>query len=513
MCPEDDELCELLEGRLEPDAVVRLDEHASRCAACRSLLAALAGASTPTQASLGSADTAPAARFVDEALRDAHADRRVGSVLGDKWTVERVLGAGATARVYQGRHRNGRRVAIKILRPELVVESKLLGRFMQEGLIANRVDHPGVVAVLDDGTTDDHAPYIVMELLDGETLRARLERAGPLPEGEVLRFADALLDVLVAAHARGILHRDLKPENLFVTKQGELKVLDFGIARWGERALHATETGVAVGTPAFMPPEQALGRWDVVDARSDLWSVGATMYALLTGSAPRRAANRGEQLLEAMTQPVPPMASVRAVVSAEVAAIVDRSLALEPSERFGDACMMQASVRAALAHRAAAPRASVLRRVESGAGPPESRRRSWAAIAGIGGLVVASAMAARMSSPNASVPVSPAVPAVASSSALPSAAASAGSAPSDTTAAAETTVSPPASPPAVVRAPAAFASAPLKQKRRGAHAPRRGAEAHADAVELEPPVPAAEDTTKVIFSSPAAPREALDRRL
>jgi serine/threonine-protein kinase len=287
--------------------------------------------------------------FVDDALRSAPNDERVGRVLGEKWTIVRLLGIGGMARVYEAHHRNGRKVAVKILKAELGQAPRIKERFLQEGLAANKVEHPAVVAVLDDGTTEDGAPYLVMEFLEGETLKGRVMRDGPLGEAQVLGFADTLLDALAAAHARGVLHRDLKPDNLFVTTAGELRVLDFGIARIAEQAAHATEPGVSMGTPAFMPPEQARGRWELVDARSDLWAVGATMYMLLSGQAPRRAATPNEELLLAMTAPVPPLVTARRVVSAKVAALVDRALAREPEARFADARAMQAAVRDASA--------------------------------------------------------------------------------------------------------------------------------------------------------------------
>src|SRR5262249_15491612 len=153
-------------------------------------------------------------------------------------------------------------------------------RFLREGYVANKVKHPGVVAVLDEDRAEDGVPFLVMELLEGETWAQRLVREARVPWTDAFHIADGMLDALVAAHAAGIVHRDLKPENVFLTREGAVKLLDFGIARLDE--LHpsrvGTEIGITMGTPGFMPPEQARGRWDEVDARSDLWAVGATVF-------------------------------------------------------------------------------------------------------------------------------------------------------------------------------------------------------------------------------------------
>ena len=152
-------------------------------------------------------------------------------VLDGKWHLDSVLGIGGMATVYAATHRNQKRVAIKMLHPEVSVDKQVTTRFTREGYLANTVGHPGTVSVLDDDVAEDGSAFLVMELLEGQTLDAMWEKSGTLPVGEVLLLTDQLLDVLIAAHAKGILHRDLKPENLFLTKEGQLKVLDFGIAR------------------------------------------------------------------------------------------------------------------------------------------------------------------------------------------------------------------------------------------------------------------------------------------
>ncbi|WP_233562049.1 serine/threonine protein kinase, partial [Sorangium cellulosum] len=161
----------------------------------------------------------------------AACERRVGTTLRGKWTIDRLLGIGGMAAVYAATHKIGRREAIKILHPEVARSKDLRARFEREAQAVNQFQHPGVVEIRDIDMTEDGAPFLVMELLEGESLADRLQRLGNIETGEMLRFMDELLDVLGAAHDRGIIHRDIKLDNLFVETTGRLKVLDFGIAR------------------------------------------------------------------------------------------------------------------------------------------------------------------------------------------------------------------------------------------------------------------------------------------
>jgi tRNA A-37 threonylcarbamoyl transferase component Bud32 len=274
---------------------------------------------------------------------------RVGQVVREKWRLERLLGVGGMAAVYEASHRNGKRVAVKWLHNELTIDSSVRARFLREGYIANKVGHAGAVSVLDDETADDGALVLVMELLEGETIDARRARLQRLPPDDVLVIAHQVLDVLAAAHANGIVHRDLKPENLFVTRGGTVKVLDFGIARLRElhTATSATISRASLGTPGFMPPEQARGRSEEVDGRTDLWALGATMFQLLTGRHVHEAATVNEQLLAAMTAPAPAIQSVGPDMPDPVARVVDRALAFDKAERWEDAREMQLAVREA----------------------------------------------------------------------------------------------------------------------------------------------------------------------
>jgi serine/threonine-protein kinase len=280
------------------------------------------------------------------------ARERLGMVLQDKWTLEALLGVGGMAAVYAAKHRNGKRVAVKMLHGEISHDDEVKRRFLQEGYAANTIQHEGAVSVLDDDVAPDGSAFIVMELLDGETIEARWERGGRrLPPREVLGIADQVLDVLAAAHDKSVVHRDIKPENLFLTKGGIVKVLDFGIARVLEaRQARSTSTraGMVMGTPAFMAPEQALAQWDKVDGRTDLWAVGATMFTLLSGRHVHEGGAGNEQLVRAATEVPPSIATLTRGLSAPIIQIIDKALAFDQAERWADARTMQQAVRETL---------------------------------------------------------------------------------------------------------------------------------------------------------------------
>lgn len=278
------------------------------------------------------------------------AEARVGQLLHAKWRLDQLLGVGGMASVYAATHRNGKRGAVKLLHPELSRIEEAKTRFLREGYVANSVGHPGAVSVLDDDVTADGLVFLVMELLEGTTLDQLAEARDPhrLELATVLEMADGLLDVLVAAHEKGIVHRDIKPENLFVTTDGRIHVLDFGIARLRESTPKATTTqaGASMGTPAFMPPEQAMGEWNKVDARTDLWAVGATMYTLLTGRFVHEADTVQKMMLAAMTRPAPPLGALAPELPPAVLLLVDRALATRQEDRYQSALSMQSAVRA-----------------------------------------------------------------------------------------------------------------------------------------------------------------------
>jgi serine/threonine protein kinase len=278
---------------------------------------------------------------------------RIGTVINGKWQVDARIGAGGMATVYSATHRNGNRAAIKMLHAQLSHDPQVRARFLREGYVANAVSHPGVVAVLDDGVTEDGAVFLVLELLEGESIDARRVRlGGKLPIDEALDLADEALDALAAAHEKGIVHRDVKPENVFLTNDGQIKLLDFGLARMKDAQSEATQTGVTIGTPEFMPPEQAAGRRDAVDARSDVWGLGATVFTAITGRYVHDdAQSLHEQLIASATRRSRPIRQLAPHVTPAVSLVIDRALELDMGDRWQSARDMQIALRAARGKR------------------------------------------------------------------------------------------------------------------------------------------------------------------
>ncbi len=264
-----------------------------------------------------------------------------------KWTLESLLGVGGMGAVYTAKHRNGSRAAVKLLHAEHARDPQVRERFLREGKIANRVDHPARVPVTDDDISEGGEPFLVMDLLEGETLgQLRARHAGKVPLEQVLHIFDTVLDLLGKCHAVGIVHRDVKPANIFITKAGDIKVLDFGVARMHDpgSGVEATRAGTAIGTPSYMAPEQALGLGSQVDGRSDVWSVGACMYASLTGQRLNVARTEAESFVMAATQAAPSIANLAPDLPVEVVAFVDRALAFERGKRFQDAASMRSEL-------------------------------------------------------------------------------------------------------------------------------------------------------------------------
>jgi serine/threonine protein kinase len=279
------------------------------------------------------------------------AAQRVGSTVL-KWRLDALLGVGGTASVYAATHHNRSRVALKILHRELAASAELRARFLREAYVANSVGHEGAVQVLDDQLSEDGEPVLIMPLLEGCPLDALQAARGVLTVEEALGFADQILDVIAAAHARGIIHRDIKPQNVFITTAGAAKVLDFGVARLFDGSAVMTMAGTPVGTPAFMPPEQAGGRTAEVGPASDLWSVGATVFTLLTGRFVHESQNVQEHTVKAAVQPARSIAALRPDLPAPLVEWVDRALSFEIARRFQSAREMRealAVVRAKIA--------------------------------------------------------------------------------------------------------------------------------------------------------------------
>ncbi len=256
--------------------------------------------------------------------------------VGDRYTIERELGRGGMAVVYLARdHKHDRPVAIKILRPEIVA-GMLAQRFLLEIQILARLQHPHILALLDSGTTSESSPqpFYVMPYVEGETLRQRLTREGPLPVAEALRLAREIGEALHYAHGEGLIHRDVKPENVLLS-QGHALVADFGIARAagvapGERL---TQTGMGIGTPAYMSPEQAEGERQI-DARADQYSLACVLYELLAGQPPFTGPSFVAVLSRQLLDPVPPLTTLRPGIAGSVRLAIERALSKVPADRF-----------------------------------------------------------------------------------------------------------------------------------------------------------------------------------
>jgi serine/threonine-protein kinase len=322
-----------------------------------------------------------ASMSADEQELIARAERRIGTVLRGKYRVDRVLGAGGMAVVYQVTHRNQAEFAIKMLHTELSTREDVRTRFLREGYAANSVKHPGVVLVVDDDVTEDGAAFLVMELLQGASLDGLLQTHGwRLPVPAILSVADQLLEVLEVAHEKGIVHRDVKPANLFVTGDGTVKVLDFGIARVRDAALSSpggsTGAGMLLGTPAFMAPEQAYAMPTEIDGRTDIWATGATLFTLVSGQSVHQGENAAQLMIRAATMHARPLQSVVAEAPAPLAEIIDRALAFEKDKRWPDAAAMRAAVeRVSLELFGHTPDANALRALLPPAVTPGTRSR------------------------------------------------------------------------------------------------------------------------------------------
>jgi serine/threonine-protein kinase len=265
----------------------------------------------------------------------------IGEILG-RYRVVETIGRGGMATVYAGIHTVLRhRVAIKVLNPEHVANSRMELRVLNEARAIAAIRHPGIVELFDIGRTPDGRAYVVMELLAGESLATRLE-AGPLAIADAVCFGRQIASALAAAHERGIVHRDLKPENVFLVPDpavpgGErAKVLDFGIAKRTHTDTpmpEITATGVLVGTPQYMSPEQCRGDEDL-DGRADVYSLGVVLFQMLTGRCPFDDAPTNEQIMRHMYAQPPSPARVDGDVPAAFVELIARCLAKEPTERI-----------------------------------------------------------------------------------------------------------------------------------------------------------------------------------
>jgi len=252
---------------------------------------------------------------------------------------------------------SGRRVAIKVVRSGRA-GPKLHKRFGREAEALARVEHPGVVQVFEVGVDPQGSPYLVLEWVEGTSLQRRLSLGGALSVDDAVERVSRLCEAVEACHQAGVLHRDLKPDNVLVAADGTLKLTDFGLARDVDPSLsrtQLTETGKFLGTPGYWAPEQAMGQLDRVGVRSDVYGLGATLFALLTGEPPQGGTTMAE-ILDMVTEERPAPSTLNPVVPRWLDVVVGRALAIRPEDRFPSAAALAEALRAPGAEAASAPR-------------------------------------------------------------------------------------------------------------------------------------------------------------
>jgi len=265
-------------------------------------------------------------------------------VLSGRYRVDELIGRGGMATVYRGHDLTlGRPVAIKILKRELAADNSFRTRFRLEAQAASRMSHPTIVRVYDAGEDVDldpdgaqrPLPYIVMELVQGRLLKDVIS-AGPVPVTDAVRYVDGILEALEYSHRAGVVHRDIKPGNVMITEQGQIKVMDFGIARAvSDSSSTVAETTAIIGTAAYFSPEQAKG--EPVDARADLYSAGVVLYELLAGRTPFRGDSPVAVAYQHVSETPLPPSEVIGTIPRSLDALVLRALAKDPFQRFQDA--------------------------------------------------------------------------------------------------------------------------------------------------------------------------------
>jgi serine/threonine-protein kinase len=289
-------------------------------------------------------------------------DPLVGEVLAGSFCIVGVVGEGGMGRVYEAEHvRLPRRFAVKVIAEQFARHQEAMGRFEREAQAAARVHHPNVLDVVDVVRAKDGRPCIVTELLEGEELGVMLERTRRLPIAEAVDVVRQACLGLAAAHAEGIVHRDLKPSNLFLCKRHEgghlVKVLDFGVAKVTDGAA-LTRAGTVVGTPAYMAPEQARGL-PGVDARADVYAMGAVLHHLLTGRPPFDDDEPARILMRVATEKAAPIRRVDPALPEELELIVAGAMEPDPTRRFASAMELESQLAAFAADAARATRVSL----------------------------------------------------------------------------------------------------------------------------------------------------------
>lgn len=290
---------------------------------------------------------------ISQPSADGERDIPAGTVIGDRYRVVDLIGRGGVSVVYRVEHTLLlKRMALKVLRPELSQTPSVVDRFHREARLVCQLDDPHIVRVTDFGRTSDGSLYLVMDYVDGESLAAKLRRETRLPPDTAVKIVLEVLAGLAHAHEFGVVHRDLKPENIMVQERAyrlSAKILDFGIAKLGDSDASGkpiTQVGTVFGTPRYMSPEQAAG--EAVDRRTDVYSTGVILYELLTGRPPFDGETTVRILSKVLTQEAPPLGLTdpRPFQSEALEEIVRRALAKEKSDRYGSVQDFRAALEA-----------------------------------------------------------------------------------------------------------------------------------------------------------------------
>ncbi len=317
----------------------------------------------------------------------------IGSTLSGKFMINRKVGQGGMGAVYEATHTTlGKRVAVKVLLEKYAQREAIVKRLQQEAQLASSVGNEHIIDITDIGTTDDGRTYVVMEFLEGESLAECLARETKLSEQRILQIISQAASALAAAHDKGIVHRDIKPENLFLLRRKEqdfVKVVDFGISKSlratgeEEEAPRLTQTGMVLGTPLYMSPEQARGD-DQLDARVDIYALGVIMYEAATGRVPFTGTNYLSVISQVLNESPSPVRELRPELSEEFEAVVSRAMAKDKKERYASANDMLADLTALLED----PTHSTERARITGPRRPMPKRSPARYVVWIGGVAV-----------------------------------------------------------------------------------------------------------------------------
>jgi tRNA A-37 threonylcarbamoyl transferase component Bud32 len=271
----------------------------------------------------------------------------LGTLLNGRFRLEEQIGSGGMSTVYRAFDEVlERSVAIKVMHASIAEDGIQLERFRREARTAAKMQHPHVVTVIDAGEDEGH-PFIVLEYVEGETLKDRIRRCGPLPVAEAVAYAIEIGRALQAAHAERLVHRDVKPQNVLIDPEGRAKVTDFGITRSLDDAEGLTATGRVLGTTDYVSPEQALG--EVVTEQSDIYSLGIVLFEMLVGRVPFRAESQVGVAMKHVREPMPDVQRLRPEISAALAAVVERATSKERKNRYPSIAPMLDDLEQALA--------------------------------------------------------------------------------------------------------------------------------------------------------------------